>query len=51
MFRILRLIVLCIAAFVAGMIYERYNIKRICSALDGQDVNGICIAQEDPALD
>lgn len=50
MFRLVRLTVLFIATFVAGTLYERYNIKRICAAVDGQAVNGVCYAQE-PALD
>lgn len=46
MFGLLRLIVLCAVAFVAGILYERYNIKQACGALDGIVSNGLCLVKD-----
>jgi hypothetical protein len=35
MFRLIRLVVLLLAAFVAGMLYERGHLKQACETLGG----------------
>ena len=43
MFRLVRLVVLCMMAFVAGVFYERLNAKEACDAIGGVETNGLCI--------
>lgn len=46
MFGLIRLVILCAIAFIAGVLYERYNIKQACDALDGVASNGLCVVED-----
>ena len=46
MFRLIRLPIFCGAAFVAGMIYERANIREACQMVEGVSINGLCMVPE-----
>lgn len=46
MFRLLRLILLVIAAFVAGMLYERDGSRAICENGGGLWIEDICVGPE-----
>lgn len=48
MFGLIRLVILCAVAFVAGVLYERNNTRQACDALDGLSTNGLCVVA-DPA--
>ncbi|MEM8537997.1 MAG: hypothetical protein AAGF56_09060 [Pseudomonadota bacterium] len=43
MFRFARLIILCCAAFVTGVFYERLNAAEACDAAGGTHQDGICV--------
>ncbi len=45
MFRLIRFVILCMLAFVAGVFYERKNTADACKAVGGEMVAGLCIAQ------
>jgi len=46
MFGLIRLTVLCAVAFVAGVLYERYNIKQSCDIIEGVTSNGVCLVKD-----
>ncbi|WP_375254562.1 hypothetical protein [Yoonia sp.] len=46
MFRLLRLIFMLIAAFVAGMLYERDGRRTICENGGGLWIENICVGPE-----
>ncbi|ARU02010.1 hypothetical protein LOKVESSMR4R_02716 [Yoonia vestfoldensis] len=46
MFRLLRLVILVLVAFLAGMIYERQGQQEICENGGGLWVSNICLAAE-----
>jgi len=44
MFRVVRLVVFCLVAFVAGVFYERANQKDLCTSIDGEWLRaGYCV--------
>jgi hypothetical protein len=45
MFRLIRLVILCMIAFVLGVFYERQNVHTACTALGGEMINGLCLGQ------
>lgn len=46
MFRLVRLVVLCMMAFVAGVFYERLNAKEAFDAIGGLDSHGLCVVKD-----
>lgn len=46
MFRLLRLIILVMFAFVAGMLFERSKAEDICRNGGGLWITGICVGVE-----
>lgn len=46
MFGLIRLVILCAVAFVAGVLYERHNVTQVCTARDGLSANGLCVIQD-----
>ena len=46
MFGLIRLVILCAVAFVAGVLYERHNVNQACDALDGLASNGLCLVKD-----
>ena len=46
MFRLIRLVIFCAVAFIAGVLYERANTSAACDAVSGFSVNGLCITSE-----
>ena len=47
MFRLIRLVVFTMVAFVAGVLYERNNTRALC-AKTGSWVSGFCYNAEQP---
>ncbi|WP_338550067.1 hypothetical protein [Roseovarius phycicola] len=45
MFRLIRLVIFTMLAFVAGVFYERSNTSQACDALGGDMAGGLCITQ------
>lgn len=46
MFRLVRLVVFCLLAFVAGVFYERANQKDLCASTGGNWVRaGFCVSE------
>lgn len=45
MFRLIRLVIFTLFAFLAGVFYERLNAKEACVAAGGEPGNGLCILQ------
>ncbi len=43
MFGLIRLVILCAAAFVAGVLFERHNVTLACTAQGGQPTDGLCL--------
>ncbi|MEL7258860.1 MAG: hypothetical protein AAFN80_13595 [Pseudomonadota bacterium] len=42
MFRLIRLVIFTMLAFVAGVFYERLNTSEACEALGGDMAGGLC---------
>jgi len=45
MFGLIRLVILCAVAFVAGVFYERQNVSTTCEAVGGQKSGGLCVVR------
>lgn len=48
MFRLLRLVLFTVLAFVAGVLFERSNVKGLCATADGQWVGNTCVGSDIP---
>lgn len=49
MFGLVRLVILCAVAFVAGVLYERHNTGETCDTLGGRSANGLCLVKDTPS--
>ncbi|WP_194269301.1 hypothetical protein [Tritonibacter litoralis] len=44
-FRLLRLVILLAASFVAGILFERYHQRETCAQNGGQWASGYCVGK------